>query len=180
MVIIRAEGLEMSPEEALKKLIEENESALLGFAGRMLRDASTAQDAVQMAFIKYNRQSYTGGEISNPRAWLFKTVRNDCLNLLRAKKVKAEITIDEGVNFASGHHDSPDHGIMNHEKNQLLITAINGLKPRAREILVLKLDHGKSYREIAEIMELSIGNVGFILHSAVNELKNHITKELSI
>ena len=170
----------MSPEEALKQLMEENESALLGFAGRMLRDASTAQDAVQMAFIKYNRQSHVGGEIRNPRAWLFKTVRNDCLNLLRAKKVKAEITIDEGGSFASGHHDSPDHGVMNHEKNQLLIAAINGLKPRAKEILALKLEHGKSYREIAEIMELSVGNVGFILHSAVNELKNHITKELSI
>ncbi|MFA6103870.1 MAG: sigma-70 family RNA polymerase sigma factor [Victivallaceae bacterium] len=169
----------MSPEEALKNLMEENESALLGFAGRMLRDASTAQDAVQMAFIKYNRQTYTGGEIRNPRAWLFKTVRNDCLNLLRAKKIKAEITIDDGGNFTA-HHDRPDQGIMNHEKNQLLTAAINGLKPRAREILVLKLEHGKSYREIAEIMDLSVGNVGFILHSAVNELKNHITKELSI
>ena len=133
-----------------------------------------------MAFIKYNRQSYLGGEIRNPRAWLFKTVRNDCLNLLRAKKAKAEITIDDSGHLTPAHHDQPDQGIMNHEKNQLLISAINGLKPRAREVMVLKLEHGKSYREIAEIMDLSVGNVGFILHSAVNELKNHITKELSI
>jgi DNA-directed RNA polymerase specialized sigma24 family protein len=34
------------------------------------------------------------------------------------------------------------------------------------------MEHGKTYKEIAEIMELSASNVGFILHNTMRKLRN--------
>jgi len=49
--------------------------------------------------------------------------------------------------------------------------AIDRLKPRLRELLLLKISEGKSYREIAAITGLSVTNVGFLLHQALVALE---------
>jgi len=46
-----------------------------------------------------------------------------------------------------------------------------GLDQREREILSLKVEQGKSYKEIASILDLSVSNVGFILHSAMKKMQ---------
>jgi len=48
--------------------------------------------------------------------------------------------------------------------------AIGQLRPRYRELLLLKVQERKSYKEIAQITGLSVTNVGFLLHQAVKEL----------
>ena len=45
------------------------------------------------------------------------------------------------------------------------------LNEREREIVILKMEHDKSYKEIAEIMNLTVSNVGFILHGALKKLR---------
>ncbi|MDD5698319.1 MAG: RNA polymerase sigma factor [Victivallaceae bacterium] len=162
----------MGNESDLKTLIDVNQAALLRYAGRLLRDDILAQDTVQVTFMKYVRNS--PGKIRNPRAWLFKILRNHCLNILRYQKNKAEIMLDETKLPAAGPDDPPDCGLIREETAQLLRRSINALKPRHKEVVILKLEHGKTYKEIAQILDLTVTNVGFILHSAMNELKNNL------
>jgi RNA polymerase sigma-70 factor (ECF subfamily) len=51
------------------------------------------------------------------------------------------------------------------------------LEPRDREIVILKIEHGRSYKEIAEIMGISVTNVGFILHTAIKKLAKSLNTE---
>ena len=51
------------------------------------------------------------------------------------------------------------------------------LEPRDREVVILKIEHGRSYKEIAEIMEISVTNVGFILHTAIKKLAKDLNAE---
>ena len=46
------------------------------------------------------------------------------------------------------------------------------MNEREREIVILKMEHDKSYKEIAEIMNLTVSNVGFILHGALKKVRN--------
>jgi len=69
---------------------------------------------------------------------------------------------------------APDAALAEKEDMKLIRQAINKLDPRSREIVVLKLEHERSYKEIAEIMDLTPTNVGFILHKAMKKLSNSL------
>lgn len=166
----------MAKGNDLKTIIDDNQAALLRYAGRLLQDDILAQDAVQIAFIKYVKNN--ADKIRNPRAWLFKILRNHCFNILRTQKRKAEVTLDE-INIYSAGNPGPDKSLIRDETSQLVRRSINALKPRYREVVILKLDHDKSYKEIAEILDLTAGNVGFILHSAMHELKKNLRETLA-
>jgi len=47
---------------------------------------------------------------------------------------------------------------------------IQSLDERSRELVRLKFEEGLSYKEMAEKMGLSVGNVGFILHQTLKKL----------
>jgi RNA polymerase sigma-70 factor (ECF subfamily) len=64
----------------------------------------------------------------------------------------------------------PDAALVEAETREMVFRAIDSLRPRAREVVLLKVQEGKSYREIAEITGLSATNVGYILHHAMKAL----------
>ena len=49
------------------------------------------------------------------------------------------------------------------EKNRLVLQQISKLPPRQSEAVRLKFQNGLSYKEIADIMETSVGNVGYLV-----------------
>jgi RNA polymerase sigma factor (sigma-70 family) len=167
----------MANENDLRIIIDENQAALLRYAERLLRDDILSQDAVQVTFIKYVKSNPQ--KIKNPRAWLFKILRNHCFNILRQQKKKAEVMLDENNMHTIKNSDSPDKSLIKEETSKIVRQSINALKPRHKDVVVLKLDHDKTYKEIAQILDLTVTNVGFILHSAMNELKNNLREALS-
>jgi RNA polymerase sigma-70 factor (ECF subfamily) len=48
-----------------------------------------------------------------------------------------------------------------------VVEAMAGLPPRQQEVVRLKFQHGLSYKEIGQVMNLTATNVGFILHTAI-------------
>ena len=57
-----------------------------------------------------------------------------------------------------------------------LLKQIATLPDRQQEVLRLKFHGGLSYKEIAEIMELTSTNVGFILHTAISKLRQQMVQ----
>ena len=167
----------MTNENDLRIIIDENQAALLRYAERLLHDDILAQDAVQVTFIKYVKNK--AEKIKNPRAWLFKILRNHCFNILRQQKKKAEVMLDETNIHTIKNSDSPDKKLIKEETSKIVRQSINALKPRHKDVVILKLEHDKTYKEIAKILDLTVTNVGFILHSAMNELKNNLREALS-
>ncbi|MEI6423322.1 MAG: sigma-70 family RNA polymerase sigma factor, partial [Lentisphaerota bacterium] len=51
------------------------------------------------------------------------------------------------------------------------------LEPRDREVVILKMEHDRTYKEISEIVGISVTNVGFILHTAIKKLAKAINSE---
>ena len=155
----------------ITEIIKEYETPLLRYANRYLRNSENARDIVQETFIKFVRisQNEAKAEIKNISAWLYKITRNLCLDHLRSSKRKQEVSIDENIaDFADT--ESPDKTLEKREEMQLVRKQIMELDTRSREILLLKLDQGKSYKEIAAIMNIQTGNVGFILHRAIKTI----------
>ncbi len=170
--------LEQVPMTDITEIIKEREAPLLRYAGRLLHDNESARDVVQEVFIKYVRISQDRDrlKINNLPAWLYRVTRNLCLDHLKSKRVQLEIPIDENIaNFAGG--ESPDRTLEKEDAMTLVRKKLMELEPRDREVVILKLEHGRSYREISEIMGISVTNVGFILHTAIKKLAKNLNAE---
>ncbi|HCE43764.1 MAG TPA: hypothetical protein DET40_09465 [Lentisphaeria bacterium] len=84
-------------------------------------------------------------------------------------------TADDIADFAGS--GRPDRTFEKEEAMMLVRKKIMELEPRGREIVILKLEHGRSYKEIAEIMGISVTNVGLILHTAMKKLVKEFNSE---
>lgn len=165
----------MRDREEFDRFITESEGALLRFAGRYLHCRESARDAVQDALVKYIKyeQGPPPRTVENPLAWLFTATRNICLDILRSSRRKLEVSLDPEAypEPADESRPSPDCEAFESDDAEMLGALIRGLDNREREILMLKMAHGRSYREISEILGLSVSNVGFILHNAVKKMR---------
>jgi RNA polymerase sigma-70 factor (ECF subfamily) len=153
----------------IDQLVERFERPLLAYACRMLGgDWQGAQDAVQETFLRLCRED-RGKIQSRVAAWLFSVCRSRVIDMQRthhatpidASTVSVPDTSPDAMQLASDAEDKV-------HLNQL----VDQLSPRQQEVLRLRLQAGLSYREIAEVTGLTVGNVGFHLHEAIRRLRD--------
>jgi RNA polymerase sigma-70 factor (ECF subfamily) len=159
------------PAEAVNGLVDRFERPLLAYANRMLGgDWQGAQDAVQETFLRLCREDRQKIE-SRVAAWLFSVCRSRVIDMQRTNH--ATPMDSAGVTLADPAPDACQIASDEEDKvhlNQLVDT----LTPRQQEVLRLRMQAGLSYREIAEVTGLTIGNVGFHLHEAVRNLRDSL------
>jgi RNA polymerase sigma-70 factor (ECF subfamily) len=63
------------------------------------------------------------------------------------------------------------------ETQASVLALIDRLPPNQQEVIRLKFQNGFSYKEIARITELSVTNVGFLIHTAVTRLRREFAAE---
>ena len=153
--------------DAFELIVREYEKNVYNLALRICSDREDALDASQEAFIKaYNSLSAFRGE-SRFSVWLYRIVTNSCLDMLRAKKRRAEVslTVDGG-----GEDDaeelqvadeslSPERLFENKLLRETLQRGLNDLPEDQRSILLLREIQGLSYEEIASVLSLELGTV---------------------
>lgn len=166
--------------DELNQLIREYSGRLIRYAGHILRDISSAQDAVQDAYVRYIRHIRNANvekrAIDNLPAWMFRTTRNLCLDRLRAANTRNETSLDVETDSMTAFavFESPASEADRSDRKSVLKTAIaEKLSPREQEVLTLKFEEDRSYREIAEITGVSVGHVGAILHRAMEKLRQY-------
>ena len=65
------------------------------------------------------------------------------------------------------------------EQGDTLANAVRALPSRQQELIQLRFGAGLSYREIAAVTSLSVGNVGYVLHTAVRALRARMTDDVA-
>lgn len=159
------------PAETINSLVDRYERPLLAYAGRMLGgDWQGAQDAVQETFLRLCREDPQKIE-SRIAAWLFSVCRSRVIDMQRTNH---STPFDASqIAVADAAPDVSDAVVEAEDRDQLH-NMVENLTPRQQEVLRLRLQAGLSYREIAEITGLTIGNVGFHLHAAVRNLRDSL------
>src|ERR1043165_314432 len=162
---------------AFGEFVGRHERALLSFASAYLRDETLAQDVVQEAFLRAARDPHrllkSQDNQSSGRNWLLKVVRDLSVDSLR-KKATERRAMSGKAEIAETTSPAPDAMLEAQEQAKVARDAIDRLRPRLRELLILKVREGKSYKEIAGITGLTVTNVGFLLHQAMQELQKEV------
>lgn len=156
----------------VEELLSEHEKGLVGYASRLLGgDVERARDVVQDAFLRLCRQADIDGL---GREWLYAVTRNLCVDV-RRKETR--------MNRLEESHDAPDQagdasaGALAADDRDELGRAIDRLPDRQQEAIRLKFESELSYAEIARVMEISAGTVGWLLHTAIRSLRSGMAPE---
>lgn len=155
------------------KAVAQHQASLLRYATRLLGgDADRAQDVVQDTFVRLMAQpaEQVDGHVAE---WLFTVCRHRTLDVLR--KEGRMRRFEEGqVERLITAEPLPGRALERTERQQTVLQLIDRLPPNQQEVIRLKFQNGFSYKEISRITSLSVGNVGFLIHTAVNRLRREL------
>lgn len=155
---------------ALGVLFERHHQRVHSLCYRMTGDASVADDLVQESFLRILRYSKGFRGRAAFTTWLYRLVRNVCLDHLSAEnrsQMRAAVAMAEHQTDARDDHDADP-------RLDALRSALGRLDPDKRDVLVLSRYEGLSYAEIAEICQTTVGAIKVRAHRAMRELRQHL------
>lgn len=154
---------------SLAAVFEAEESGLLRFAIGLVGRRSVAEELVQETFLRLHQ---VWGEIENPRAWLYRSLRNLALNHLRDRKPESEFEPETMP------HDGrlPAEQLVHEETLGMVRLLLAELPPEDRELIRMKYHEDLKYQEISRRTGLSTGNVGYRLHHLLRNLAGSLRR----
>lgn len=152
---------------AFEKLVESYRARIFRMARVVANSYEDAEDAIQQTFHKafVHLQSFEGR--SSFSTWLTRIALNEALMLKRSSRRFRHVSIDD-PNAASDvapaleipdSRPDPEHCCSQRERQRLLRSAINKLKPRMRNALLMRDLDQRSVRDAARILGVSVSAV---------------------
>jgi RNA polymerase sigma-70 factor (sigma-E family) len=166
---------EPDADQAVAQLYSAHYQALVRLATLLMRDAGTAEEVVQDAFVAMWRGWPRLGDADKALAYLRQAVVNRSRSVLRHRTV-------DGDSPVPALPDTPGsgHGASGLLEQAAARAALAGLSDRQREAIVLRYDAGLSEGEIAAAMKISRGAVNShtarglaALRAAVDQASSH-------
>lgn len=141
-------------EEIVRITMRRAFTVALGIVG----NEEDARDLSQEAFMAAHRARATF-DIERPFfPWFYRILRNRCLNFIRSRSGRREISVDVLVEQPCA-GESPEGRAIRRERAEAVWRAIQELTPEHREIIILRTFQELSYREIADTLGISEGTV---------------------
>ena len=159
----------------MEAIVAEHETALLRYAARIVNNPATAQDVVQNVFIKLFQGWKEGTHPSDKlKGWLYRVTHNEAVDHVRRESRLRVLHEKQADEAAAECPDGVHCGNPEEERRRQVLAHLQKLHPREQQVVLLRLDQGLSYGEIAQITGRSEGNVGNILHHAVQKLARNL------
>lgn len=152
-------------QDAYEVLVRRYQRGLFNVALRMLGNYEDARDAAQNAFVKAYEHLNTFDPEQRFFAWLYRILKNECLNVLRARRPTTTVSMD----LPAGHGGDP---VERRERQQAIQSALLMLSTDYREVVVLRHFTDLSYEEIAATLGIPATKVKSRLYSARQQLGN--------
>lgn len=173
---IPAEFLEdISVRQLVLRHYELEQASLSRYLAFLGLDGETAREVVQESFLKLHEHLLAGGDRSNLRAWLFRVAHNlgrNAQTAFRASKTDA-LPDDAAERLLAANSANAEEEILNRERAARLRSAMEDLSGAQKICLVLRAQ-GLKYREIAEVLNLSVSTVGENVQRGLARLKEMV------
>lgn len=169
--------LQIHDEAAFRHLVEDYQKMVFRTCLGIVRSADDADDLAQEVFIEAFNSISTFRADAKISTWLYRIAVNKSLNFIRSQKRKRFF---QSIGLSST-PDVPDYSeslnsIENQQRKQILDAAIQALPENQRTAFVLHKIEDLPYKEIAEIMNLSLSSVESLLFRAKQNLQKRLLK----
>ncbi|MCG6189385.1 RNA polymerase sigma-70 factor [Maribellus maritimus] len=157
-------------ERAFKQFFDLFAGRLYQFSFSFVKSKAVAEEVVSDVFFKVwlNRTELVN--IQNIKAYLFKAIYNTSLNYLSEMKRKKAISLDDlevdlGVDLIC-----PETELINKELKFVIEQAIENLPPRCKMIYKLAKVEQMKYKEIGELLDISVKTINHQLSIALRKI----------
>lgn len=137
-----------------------------------IKDEEDAEDIAIETFTKVFAKLKLYNADFDFKTWVISIAHNTMIDHIR-KSPKHNISLDDDNYFIEIPEDlpGPEESLIQQQDNDGLIQLLQNLKPEYRRILELRVLEDKTYKEIAEELDLSMANVKVRLLRARQLLK---------
>jgi RNA polymerase sigma-70 factor (ECF subfamily) len=155
---------------AFEELMRAYGAAAHRYAYRIFRDRHIAEDVSQELFLKLYRNASRYEPAGKFTTYFYKVLNNLCLDTLRRMHRKSlpdfqsfENPVLDGMPEPH-ERTAPDAAARTSEERRLVREAIRKLPPMQRQVIVLRELEELKYREIADVLDLSLNEVKVLIH----------------
>lgn len=178
-------------DECFKKVVNQNDykafeqifhflyNSLCNYSLKYVKDNTIAEEVVSDVFFKIWKNRAKINVISSFQHYIFRAVKNQCLDYLKSKK-NQNISIDEvGFYIYDTFAESPEEELQTQELDDKIEQAIASLPKQCRLIFSMSREDGLKYREIAEKLGISIKTVETQIGRALKALRNYLKGDIA-
>ncbi|OBG31754.1 sigma-70 family RNA polymerase sigma factor [Mycolicibacter heraklionensis] len=143
----------MTTETQLAQAFEQQRHRLLALAYRVLGSGSDAEDAVQEAWLRLSRQNVAA--IDNLPGWLTTVISRICIDILRSRTARPEVSIDQDLPdfVVTDDRETPeDAAVLSDSVGLALLVVLGSLRPEERLAFVLHDMFAVPFVEIGPIV----------------------------
>ena len=164
--------------EWVRSVVSRYERQLTAYAVHVLKDVERSRDVVQETFVKLCGVDRTEVE---PRLaqWLFTVCRNLAIDVMRKERRMFLLNDGQAERYQSGDL-GPSDAAEQDDTVSLVLRSLADLPETQQEVIRLKFQHGLSYRQIGEILNLTVTNVGFLIHTGLKTLRRRLADEATV
>jgi len=174
--------------EPLEGLVTAHQSAMLAYARHLLgpgrQHEADAQDLVQDAFLRLHRQRSERGPaaVAEPKAWLLRVTHNLAMDALRktARRRTSRLRLRRDAQDRQARAEQADRQALDaldhREAVQLAIKGLQQLPDHQQRVVVLRVQ-GLTVRQIAGVLDMTPGNVGYHLTQGMTTLSRQLKQK---
>jgi len=174
--------LQQGNEQAFKQLVENYQKQVVNTCFGIVHNTEDAEDIAQEVFIEVFRSIQNFRADAKLSTWLYRIAVNRSLNFIRDNKRKKwfqsfEDTVlakNAPINIPEGHHETPSEELENSQRAIILHEAIDSLPDNQKTAFTLNKYEDLSYKEISEVMDLSVSSVESLIHRAKLKLQKKL------
>ena len=156
---------------AFDLLVQNHQSGLLRYAQRLTQSPEVAQDVVQETFYRVIKSAKKLSESEQLLHWMYTVCRNLCTDLTRKEVRMQQRQRELAVSAVATAGPAP---LEQEESDSKVHSLVQSLPEPDREVLLLKIQEGRTYREIAAITGLSIHKVSAAVHRALRQMAREL------
>ena len=154
-----------------KEIIKTNQNNVKSIIRLITKENN--EDLEQEVYIKVWKNSEKYQEKGSFKSWIntiAKNVSKDYLKSVQKRNQDALTGDDDVFNSIKDKKVPPELRVINNDRQKIITTAIESLKPKFKEVIMLCEIHGYSYEETAFKLKCPLGTVKSRLYNAKKEL----------
>jgi RNA polymerase sigma-70 factor (ECF subfamily) len=176
-IILALIEVEETFEEGLKKLIIKYQEPLYWHIRRMVHVHEDADDVIQNTFIKVYRGIRKFKKESKLYTWLYRIASNEAITFLNKKKKAHGRMSRDGIENLENKLRADEY-FDGDEAQVALIKAIETLPQRQKQVFRLRYYDEMSYKDMSEILDITIGSLKASYHHAVQKIESYLTDNI--
>jgi RNA polymerase sigma-70 factor (ECF subfamily) len=169
---------ETDDEAAFGELFKLFYARLLLFAEAILKSREPAEEAVEDVLLKLWENRKMLPVINNLNYYLLVSVKHRSLDYLEKIKSHAVISLDDVALEFGEMQVNPETALISAESIRIIRSVINDLPPRCKLIFHLVKEDGLKYREVADLLNISVKTVETQMSLALSKIGNALQTRL--